>query len=178
MAASNNQAFTYATAMLLNALSTWDGADGGFTLEVTAHSPSDEKFHRGVFDFYDGYSFRLQGGESHPGMVEYYKRKESERRASGVRRRTRAVKRGMARRLRGTPLAIQPDLINTTPDCRSIEQSLPNVPIVKGLILRHEFFRGVAPASLARLFRESFVALEVFRLERWEACSARSEREF
>ena len=86
------------------------------------------------------------------------------------------VRHGMALRLRGTPLELR-DWVYA---CRKRKRNgtgpatgtwtLPKVPIIKELVLRQEFLRGIALPSLAKLLRESFVALESFRFER---CSGR-----
>ncbi|KAM5361277.1 hypothetical protein ACJZ2D_013226 [Fusarium nematophilum] len=152
----NNRTFTYAMAALLNALSSWEGIQGGLTLEICAHSPSDQIYHPHEIEIHDDYPFRFEEDlERYPGFSEYRRQKREERRQSGIIRRDVAVQYGMAQRLRGTPLELQP------------WRNLPNVPIVKGLILPQWFLRGIAFTSLAKLLRESFIALESFQLDRY-----------
>ena len=175
----NNRAFTDAIVVLLNALSSWEGIHGGLTLEINAHSPSDQKYHWREFEVHDDYPLRFEEDlERYAGFSNYYRQKIAERRKSGIIRRDIAVQHGMAQRLRGTPLELQSWLVDKRQSCGDTTTNLPNVPIVKGIILREEFFRGIAFTSLAKLFRESFVALESFYLERWIGRTKEAESAF
>ncbi|KAF4964064.1 hypothetical protein FZEAL_10891 [Fusarium zealandicum] len=177
--AQNNRTFTYAMAALLNALSSWDGIRGGLRLEINAHSPSDQKYHPLEFAIHDDYPFKFEEDlERYPSFSEYRRQGRLDCRVAGITRHHIVAKHGMMRRLRGTPLELQPWLFQRHQGCGNSIRNLPQVPIVKGLLLRQEFFRGIAPTSLARLLRDSFVALESFRYERWMARRKTDEHAF
>lgn len=138
-------------------------------LEITAYSPSDEIFHPLQLDIRNDYPFRFEEDlEKCQSYLEYYKKKRADIMSSEVIRRPAVVRRGMAQRLRGTPLELQPWLVEREEGFGNQLRSVAKVPIVKGLIMRRSLFRGITGKALAKLFRESFVALESFRLERWE----------
>ncbi|RSL81075.1 hypothetical protein CEP51_006119 [Fusarium floridanum] len=165
----NNQAFTRAMVILLNALSSWDGTRGGLMLEITAYSPSDQIFHPLQLDIRDDYPLRFEEDlEKCPNYSEYYKKKKAEIMGSEAIRRPAVVRDKMAQRLRGTPLELRPWLVEREERFGNPTRSLAKVPIVRGLILRRSLLRGISGKALAKLFRESFVALGSFRLERWE----------
>ncbi|KAM0232124.1 hypothetical protein ACHAP5_010825 [Fusarium lateritium] len=81
---------------------------------------------------------------------------------------------GEAQRLRGSPLELKPSLVKKRHPYSSTIRDLPNTPIVKSLIIRFRFRRGVAVKSLAKLCRESFVALESLQIG---SCIARTEEQ-
>ncbi|CAJ0549063.1 Ff.00g026760.m01.CDS01 [Fusarium sp. VM40] len=56
----NNRTFTQAMAVLLKTLSSWEGHSGGLTLEIRAHSPSDQQFHGNLIQLYDDYPLRFK----------------------------------------------------------------------------------------------------------------------
>lgn len=56
------------------------------------------------------------------------------------------------------------------------EKVLPTVKIVKALVIRRQFYRNISSSALAKLLRESFPRLEMFRDERWLASNYLSER--
>ncbi|KAH7175333.1 hypothetical protein EDB81DRAFT_895846 [Dactylonectria macrodidyma] len=164
----NSRSFTHAMVVLLNALSSWQGISGGLTLEVIANSPSDVEYHPKEFRLLDNYPFRFEEDlDRSPNYSQYYRQKneeDRERRSNITRRLPRRVRHGMAVRLRGTPLELQPWLFRRRQGCGNLMWNLPVVPIVKGLLLREEFRRGIALTSLAKLCRDTFVALESFKL--------------
>ncbi|RSL60985.1 hypothetical protein CEP54_006458 [Fusarium duplospermum] len=165
----NNQTFTRAMVILLNVLSSWDGTRGGLILEITVCSPSDQIFHPLQLDIRNDYPFRFEEDlEKCPSYLEYDKKKKAEIMGSEAIRRPARVQPGMAQRLRGTPLELQPWLIKREEEFGNPTRSLTKVPIVKGLVLRRSLLRGITGEALAKLFCESFVALESFRLERWD----------
>lgn len=55
---------------------------------------------------------------------------------------------------------------------------LPTALIVKELLIRQQFIRGITLASLAKLLRESLVALEWLRIERLTALTKELEVAF
>ena len=161
-------------AVLLNSLSTWKGTRGGLTLEINAHSPSDQIFHPSEAEVHDDYPTRFKEDlEDLPSFWEYLQ----DKRAASVTSIAvpRSVRRGAARRLRGTPLELLPQRQRRGTGSTN---SLPRVPIVKGLVLRRSFFRGIAPESIATLLRESFIVLESFYLHRWRGQTAKNELDF
>ncbi|RSL51787.1 hypothetical protein CEP54_011246 [Fusarium duplospermum] len=163
----NNRIFTSAMTVLLNSLSSWEGTRGGLTLEINAHSPSDQIFHRSEGEVHDDYPIRFEEDlEDWPSFLEYLRDKRAARVTSVAV--PRKVRRAAARRLRGTPLELLPQRQKRgTSTGTGSTNGLPRVPIVKGLVIRRSFFRGIAPKSIATLLRESFVALESFYLQRW-----------
>lgn len=166
-------------AVLLQVLSSWEGVYGGLTLEINAHSPSDQKYHPFYLEVHDDHPIRFEEDLNRfSELLEYYKKKKEERRDSAVVRRNVAVREGMAQRLSGTPLELQSWLIKRQRSGEKTRRNLPSVPIVKGLCLRPEFFRGVAFTSLAELFRQSFVALKSFRLQRWVSGKGEEDVDF
>ncbi|RSL77595.1 hypothetical protein CEP51_008944 [Fusarium floridanum] len=170
----NNRSFTSAMTVLLNSLSSWEGTRGGLTLEINAHSPSDQIFHRSEGEVHDDYPIRFEEDlEDWPSFLEYLRGKKTARVTSiAVPLRER---RAAARRLRGTPLELLPQ--RRKGGTAGSANNLPSVPIVKGLVLRRSFFRGIAPESIATLLRERFVALESFYLQRWIGQTVKNEVE-
>ncbi|RSL43744.1 hypothetical protein CEP53_011555 [Fusarium sp. AF-6] len=170
----NNRTFTSDMAVLLNSLSSWEGTRGGLTLEINANSPSDQIFHRSEGEVHDDYPIRFEEDlEDWPYYLEYLRGKKAARVTSiAVPLRER---RAVARRLRGTPLELLPK--RRKGGTAGSANNLPSVPIVKGLVLRRSFFRGIAPESIATLLRENFVALESFYLHRWIGQTVKNEVE-
>lgn len=161
--------------VLLNSLSSWEGDRGGLTLEINAHSPSDQIFHRSEGEVHDDYPIRFEEDlMDWPCFLEYLRDKKAARVTSIAV--PRKVRRAAARRLRGTPLELLPQRQKRGTGTGSTN-GLPRVPIVKGLVLRRSFFRGIAPESIATLLRESFVALESFYLHRWIGQTVKNEIE-
>ncbi|KAJ3460486.1 hypothetical protein MRS44_011353 [Fusarium solani] len=153
----NNQAFTRAMVILLNALSSWNGIRGGLMLEITAYSPSDEIFHPLQLDIRNDYPFRFEEDlEKCQSYLESYKKKRADIMSSEVIRRPAVVRRGMAQRLRGTPLELQPWLVEREEGSGNQLRSVAKVPIVKGLIMRRSLFRGITGKALAKLFSRKF----------------------
>ncbi|KAH6987797.1 hypothetical protein BKA56DRAFT_713874 [Ilyonectria sp. MPI-CAGE-AT-0026] len=179
--AQDNRDFTYAIAVLLDSLSSWKGIRGGLTLEIIAYSPSDQEHHRVGLELSDDFPFLFEEdlGKS-PDYSEYcrQKREENRRRSQGIRPHPTDTQHGMAQRLRGSPLELQPWLGDKPQSYGKCIRNLQDVPIVKGLLLRQEFLRGIALKSLAKLCRESFVALESFRLERYVGLTREAEQGF
>ncbi|KAM0277186.1 hypothetical protein ACHAPQ_011912, partial [Fusarium lateritium] len=102
-----------------------------------------------------------------PALLKYDKKKWRERwRSNNVPRRALDGD-GEVQRLRGSPLELKPSLVKKRHPYSSTIRDLPKTPIVKSLILRFRSRRGVAVKSLAKLCRESFVALESLRIGSW-----------
>ncbi|KAI8725456.1 hypothetical protein NCS52_00116700 [Fusarium sp. LHS14.1] len=169
--ARNNRLFTSALNSLLDILSSWDRKHGGLTLEVIALSPSDVEHHAYEPELADDYPFQLEEDLEQPSRFrEYHAAKSTEHRAFSNRHMRQALVR-----LHGTPLEMTPLSRKGRP--KSIP-TLPETPIVKGFLIRRSFFRGFALSSLAKLFNESLVALEWFRLERWASLTLDQEIAF
>lgn len=153
---------------LLNVLSFSEGIQGGLTLEITAHSRSDSKYHPNELALYQEYPFRFEKdlGRCPGGIRKFF---DQRRRKIGniIQRRPPFDKAtgSILQRLRGTPLEYR-------------WKHPPKVPIVRGLVFRSEFFRGIAFTSLAVLFRESFVNLESFYFERYSGRTLEADKEF
>ena len=146
----------------------WEGTQGGLTLEITAHSPSDNKFHSTELELYDDYLFHFENDlDRYPGGMRKFWEQKREKIMNGIR--SGPSRWRMALRLRGTPLELQQ---------RLMRKHLPNVPIVQRLVFRPEFFRGIAFTSLAKLFRESFINLRSFNFERYSGRTLEADKEF
>jgi hypothetical protein len=159
--------------VLLNSLSSWEGTRGGLTLEINAHSPSDQIFHRSEGEVHDDYPIRFKEDlKDLRSFLEYLRDRRAARVTSSAV--PRSVRRGAARRLRGTLLELLPQRQKRGTGSTN---NLPRVPIVKGLVLCRSFFRGIAPESIATLLRESFVALESFYLHKWIGQTVKKELE-
>ncbi|RSL57359.1 hypothetical protein CEP54_008345 [Fusarium duplospermum] len=65
---------------------------------------------------------------------------------------------------------------DTSPRLVDTQQLLPEVNIVKALVIRRQFYRNISSDVLAKLLRESFLCLETFRDERWLASNHLSKR--
>ncbi|KAI8672806.1 hypothetical protein NCS56_00744900 [Fusarium sp. Ph1] len=103
----NNRTFTSDMTVLLNSLSSWEGTRGGLTLEINAHSPSDQIFHRSEGELHDDYPIRFKEDlKDLRSFLEYLRDKRAARVTSIAV--PRSVRRGAARRLRGTPLELLP----------------------------------------------------------------------
>ncbi|KAH7266074.1 hypothetical protein B0J15DRAFT_534222 [Fusarium solani] len=134
--------------------------DRGLTLEVTALSPSDVEHHAYEPELAHDYPFQLEEDlEQSPRFREYHAIKSAEPRPFSNRHMRAALVR-----LHGTPLEMTP---LSRKGRRKPIPTLSETPIIKGFLIRRSFFRGVALSTLAKLFSESFVALELFRFERW-----------
>ncbi|KAM5368710.1 hypothetical protein ACJZ2D_009376 [Fusarium nematophilum] len=165
--AQNFQVFTCSMRQLLNALSSWRGIRGGLTLEISARSPSDVRNGYREFEMDDDYPFRFEDGRNtRPNLVL-----DILRRLPIWFHVHEALNEEMQRQY-GAPLEFRP----RSP--RNPIPALSKAPIVKGLLMRRQFFRGIALPSLAKLLRESLVALEWFRLERWAATTEELEEAF
>lgn len=160
--------------VLFNSLSSWEGNRGGLTLEINAHSPSDQIFHPSEGEVHDDYPIRFQEDvvKDLRYFLEYLREKKAARVTSVAV--PRSVRLGAAQRLRGTPLELLPQRQKRG---TGSTKNLPRVPIVKGLVLRRSFFRGIAPESIATLLRESFIALQSFYLHKWIGQTVESELE-
>ncbi|KAI5468192.1 hypothetical protein BGZ63DRAFT_431803 [Mariannaea sp. PMI_226] len=159
--AHNNRVFTTSMIYVLETLSSWSGIIGGLTLEISAFSPSDTRHRYYEVEMDSDYPFLFEDDlKRRLGLLNYHREKRADIRASLNSHRQNTIPEER-QRLHGTPLEFRPwSLRNAMP-------TLPSAPIVKGLLIRRQFFRGIALPSLAKLLRESLVALEWFRFERW-----------
>lgn len=142
---------------LLRILSLWEGKCGGLTLEVYARSPGDT-YHLFELGNEKDHPFRFEDDlDRTPGLVDYIKQYYF---PDFMCRKQHPVD-GIVQRIYGTPLQFRPwSMRNAMP-------ILPKTPIVQGLLLRAIFSRGISYGSLAKLFRESLIALKWVRLEKW-----------
>ncbi|KAF4445500.1 F-box domain-containing protein [Fusarium austroafricanum] len=85
---------------------------------------------------------------------------------------------GIHQRLRGTPLEFKPSLIKKKSPYSGPAHNLPSTPIVKGLRLCMDTPRVIELESLAKLCRESFVALESFSFSYFISRTEEKERRF
>ncbi|KAH7176877.1 hypothetical protein EDB81DRAFT_898368 [Dactylonectria macrodidyma] len=164
----NRLIFKSSFTLLLHVLSRWTpNRDGGLTLEISAHSPSDtEHYYRNLLDFDRQKHFHLEEDlQRSPGLVEYTRQRQAELNSRKNRHRLRLTL-GAAQRFQGAALAL------------NSWRPLPVTPIVKGLCLRPHFFRGIALRTLGKIFRDSFINMTSFRFERWTSVDFREEYVF
>ena len=171
-----------ATLALLCILSTWTPKcqQGGLTLELSVHFPSDSQHFMGDKRLDDDFPFRsaqeLLDFNLSPSPFWQHNwsilRRLSERIAIdepqhegiGIRRCRRP---GAVKRLFGAPLNFRTQPGN--------KLNLPQAPIVEGLLIRRQFYRQISPESLARMFRESLTSAQWLRMERWHSYSYQQE---
>ncbi|KFA51357.1 hypothetical protein S40293_03249 [Stachybotrys chartarum IBT 40293] len=143
---------------LSDALSCWDGAGGGLKLQISAWSPSDTSHGFFECEMEAEYPFRFETDLA--GLAAYQIQRRADR-AAASSTHVHDNSLGALQRLFGNGLNFTSWLSKTTATI------LPPTPIVKGLVLRGLFYRGIAPVSLAKVFHESLVALESLHIERW-----------
>lgn len=169
--------------MLLKILSSWEPKPGsqGLVLELSAHSPSDLQHRFRNFEMNDEYPFQCEEDlRRSPGVLEYSRQKYPEL-VDEERIRHRTSPRptlGEHQRFQGTPLELRLWKKGNRKGHRNPISTLPEVPLVRGLLIRRQFYRGFAAISLAELFRQSFTSVEWFRLERWISNTAEDETSF
>ncbi|KAF4947418.1 hypothetical protein FSARC_13966 [Fusarium sarcochroum] len=174
----NNRTFTQAMAVLLKTLSSWEGHSGGLTIEIRAHSPSDQEFHGDLFELYDDYPLRFED-DPHMRTTFFKFCRGNRRRHTPIRVIRRSLDiLGLTKRLHGAPLELKPSLVKKRHFCSKTIRNLPETPIVKGLILRYVSRKSIVVKALATLFRESFVALESFHFARWKSWTEEQEKAF
>lgn len=82
------------------------------------------------------------------------------------------------KRLSGTPLELWPRALNDGHGRSDHIQPLPKAPIVRGVLIRQQYRRSIHAAALSQLFRQSLVAVDWFRYERWVALEVEDELAF
>lgn len=143
---------------LSDALSFWDSADGGLKLQISAWSPSDTRHGFFEYEMEAEYPFRFETDLA--GLAAYQnQRRVDHAAASSTHARDNSL--GALQRLFGNGLNFTSWLSKSTATI------LPPTSIVKGLVLWGLFYSGIAPVSLAKVFRECLVGLESLHIERW-----------
>ncbi|KAF4472974.1 F-box domain-containing [Fusarium albosuccineum] len=174
----NNRIFTSSLRQLLRILSSAQGP-GGLTLEISAHSPSDLKHRFHELEMEESYPFRFESDLSKsPSLLEYRRQRFQEVQDKQISHGPNRTSFGQMQRLYGTPLELRPWFLTDKRGRPNPVPTLPQVPIVKGLLIRQHFFRGIALPTLAKILRESLIGLKWFRLERWTSLTNKVEREF
>jgi hypothetical protein len=174
---------------LLRILSQWrpqnGGGAGAMTLELSAHSISDYTHELHSFMLQDDYLFNCEEDlgrinkvvkEDHTITITInsshrYKRHKQTRFRRSPGELTRLIGSPLdfcwASHLRGHKHA----------GCCQAAR-LPKTPIIRGLLIRRQFYRRFSAQALATLFRESLIRAEWLRLERWTELSASRETRF
>ena len=163
MACRNDWIFTKTMKALLQILASHSSLPGGMILEVSAHSPSDTQHFFRDHRIEDDYPFRRESDIRSLTSVLGYHLKMREKIGMAIDPSHQGVDPfdnsrptfGEVQRFLGAPLDFIP------------LHSLPQAPIVKALHIRRQFYRQLSPTALAKLFRESLVSAESFRIERW-----------
>lgn len=165
-------------AVLLKTLSSWEGHSGGLTLEIRAHSPSDQQFHGNLIQLYDDYPLRFKDDPQLSTTFLKFCRRNRVRYTS-VRAAQRSLDTmGLMKRFHGTPLELKPSLVKKQHFCSKTIRNLPKTPVIKHLILRWGSRKSIATKTLTTLFRECFVALESFHFVRWKGWTEEQEKTF
>lgn len=176
---SNNRIFSSMIRSLLTILSAQE-YHKGLLLELIAHSSSEYQHGYNMFEFQDDYPFQCEEDLSmHSSLFDYHFEKAGELKARGANphRDPQAVP-GQAFRVQGTPLELRPWMMMDKGGRLNPVHPLGEAPIVKGLLIRQQFFRSIAPKTLAQLFKQSLTALEWFRFERWTSITGAAEKSF
>jgi hypothetical protein len=154
----NNQRFTHSLEKLFQVLRRWkplDNRDTGLIFEITAYSPGDiDCCPEASMEYGLHNRFQLEEDlTSRPSITEFMDTKEFRGMLMPGKNwhRPRAMER--LQRLRGTTLKL------------STKGNPKPVPIVHTLWIRHQFYRGVGPRSLARLLCKTLVNVASLRLE-------------
>lgn len=183
----NNRLFSISLIKLLKILSSWEPRPGpnGLVLELSAVSPSDVQHRFRNFELEDEYPFQCEEDlRRNPSVLEYSRQKEMEvQTAPGdvvLRHRTvtPSATIGEYRRMQGTRLELRPWRKFDIRGRRNPIPTLPDAPLVKGLLIRRAFYRAFSPTTLAELFRQSLRSVEWFRLERWISITIEDEHAF
>ncbi|KAI8724093.1 hypothetical protein NCS52_00266500 [Fusarium sp. LHS14.1] len=185
----NNARFTRAVSKLLGILARGNHIcyHRGITLQLSAHSPSDNRHRYRDFRMDDKYPWitkedLVDKGEFHKQNRDLFVKflKDTHPHVDSHRHMTYQLPEidrfRSAEPLRfdfGKPLFRWSD---TSREPIDTENVLPTVNIVKALVIRRHFYRNVSSCALAKLLRENFPRLEMFRDERWLASNYFSER--
>ncbi|KIL93505.1 hypothetical protein FAVG1_03486 [Fusarium avenaceum] len=165
-------------AVLLKTLSSWEGHSGGLTLEIRAHSPSDQQFHGNLIQLYDDYPLRFKDDPQLSTIFLKFCRRNRVRYTSVRAARRSLDTMDLMKRLHGTPLELKPSLVKKQHFCSKTIRNLPKTPVVKHLILRWDSRKSIATKTLTTLFRECFVALGSFYFVRWKGWTEEQEKTF
>lgn len=153
---TNNQIFTNALFKLLEALGSWgdrkqyDPVDGtGPLLELSVHSPSDMK-HR--FDAFthekDVYPHTFDENCTHEEFHHYVERKEKKRGNVPYCTSARGQRAGLAHLRMFAEIELDFGAIE-----HLLENRLPSVDAIKGLIIRRQHYRAFHPRTVAEISR-------------------------
>lgn len=168
---------------LLDTLSLWDlelHGRAGLMLMLSAFSPSDTEHRYFYCEMEKEYPFHYEEDLDicMPDILTYHAIRSAQAAPARHRHVHGILAAGEASRIFGTPLVLQ-SLRTRTEAGRLVRvESLPQTPIIQGVLIRRQFFRSIAVKSLAQLFRESFVAVETFRFERFAYFTKELERAF
>lgn len=168
---SNSAIFTNCIRPLLETLKVWDPerhGQKGLELMVSASSPSDTEHRWNRCEVNNDYPFHYaEDLDLQPDIFDYHREH-----VVNSHMNPRVHSHNIwpwpcetLERAHGTPLQLLPRRDERGRFTSQVE-SLPAVPIVKGLVMRRQFRREIHVAALSWLLARSFVALEWFRLER------------
>lgn len=162
--------FSTCIQTLLGTLKRWDPARHGaqgVELMLSASSPSDTKHRFTRCEMKDDYPFHYAEDLDFAGSIVDYHRTNMSDPVSGLLHLSGLppLSGDHINRVQGTPLYLQPQN-GEKGRFTNQAKSLAAVPMVKGLVIRRQFFREIHIRTLSWLIGRSFVALEWFRFER------------
>jgi hypothetical protein len=162
--------FTSCIRSLLETLRLWDPTRHGslgVALMLSASSPSDTEHRLNRCEMKDNYPFHYAEDLDLMGSIVDFHQKNMTNPIIGLLHRDElmSLNGGYIKRTQGSPLRLE---AQHGSQGRFISpcKNLPAIPMVKGLIMRRQFFREINVKTLSWLIGRSFVALEWFRFER------------
>ncbi|KAK1238014.1 hypothetical protein MKX08_002593 [Trichoderma sp. CBMAI-0020] len=166
----NNLIFSTCIQTLLRTLQLWNPARHGVQgveLMLSASSPSDTEHRFRRCEMKDNYPFHYaEDLDLAGGIVNFHRANQADPITGFLHLDSLPPWSGdHIIRLQGTPLCLQTQNGDGN-RFTSEAKNLPVVPMVKGLVLRRQFFRDIHIRTLSWLIGRSFVALEWFRFER------------
>lgn len=164
----NNRIFSTCIRQLFDVLSTWDPTPAaGLTLELSVICPSDNQHHLYQHDLDEDYPVRFASDlQRVPSLADVHRERAS-RRPYTLRKHRARLRQSVHPRI---PMiragVLESRICATALQLRAPGRKLPSVPIVRGLLIRHNPPRAISVKTLAQILSQSLVALEWFRWER------------
>lgn len=167
---------------LLRVLSAWsvdDYGGRGLTLEIGAFSPGDSRHALNSCAMNPRYPYQTVAdlrSATKPSITDYHLAHETHYSRCWHSHLEEGNLVEMLQKIQGTPLQLWDRGLRGYP--QQPPPVLPKTPIVRQLLLRRRFRRSIDIATLSLLFRECFIAVHVFRYERWVSFEPEEEQEF
>jgi hypothetical protein len=146
---------------------------------LSASSPSDSEHRFSQCEIKSNYPFHyVEDLDLAPGIVDFHQTHITDPFRRHFHRGCPPPLDGEhIKRVQGTPLRLEQQR-GEQGRFLSPYKTLPAVPMVKGLVMRRQFRRGIHVATLSWLLSQSFVALEWFRFERSISMNSRKQVSF